>query len=154
MQKSQVFMLPIKVKLFALPPFQPELQPLSLVVASHPPRPARLHTTHHCDQSLLYPVSFLDSPCLILLILIRFQDEPKYGGVGEEIRRGSDISELGWPAQCVDDGGGGSRVSGPMAGASQGRGHACGVSFAGGVGGATGQDSEGVGDGWVAGPGW
>src|SRR3989338_6723880 len=67
MQKSQVFMLPIKVKMFALPPFQPELQPLSLVVASHPPRPARLHTTHHCDQSLLYPVSFLDSPCLILL---------------------------------------------------------------------------------------
>jgi len=74
--------------------------------------------------------------------------------VGEEIGRGREISELGWPAQCVDDGGGGSRVSGSMAGASQGRGHACGVSFAGSVVGETGQDGEGFGDVSIAGPAW
>jgi len=74
--------------------------------------------------------------------------------VGKEIRRGSEISELGWPAQCVDDGGAGSRVSGPMAGASQGWGDACGVSFAGGVGGKTGQDGEGFGGVSIAGPPW
>ncbi len=74
--------------------------------------------------------------------------------VGKEIGWGREISELGWPAQCVDDGVRGSRVSGPMAGASQGRGHAGGVSFAGGVGGKTRQAGEGFGAVSIAGPAW
>jgi hypothetical protein len=66
MQKPQLFMDPVKIKMRAFSPLKTQLQFLGRSVPPHAPPPARLHATHERYQSLLYPVTFLDLARLIL----------------------------------------------------------------------------------------
>jgi hypothetical protein len=67
MQKSQLFMDPVKIKMDALAPLNAQLQLLARLVASHTPPPARLHATHDRYQSRPDPVALLNLARLILL---------------------------------------------------------------------------------------
>jgi hypothetical protein len=67
MQKPQLFVHPVKIKMRAFPPLKTQLQLFTRSVPPHAPPPARLYATDERYQSPLDPVTLLDLARLILL---------------------------------------------------------------------------------------